>query len=144
MTVCGEKVDIEDFEGAEERVVHPKSDEQRQRLSKAISNLLIFSSLDDVSLTLTCSPVKFFKLFCFTMNLDFSLCLLFGDVTDWVSWTGDNRRAERCLKQDSCFPISCFFMSLFNLRMRFHNVFIHNSLKAEKALLRFKLDLDTQ
>ena len=48
MSAEGYDPDASDDED-EERVVHPKTDQQRERLSKVISKMLIFSSLDIVS-----------------------------------------------------------------------------------------------
>jgi len=49
ISVCGERFDPFEEDNDEERVVHPKTDEQRERLAAVVSKMLIFSSLDEVS-----------------------------------------------------------------------------------------------
>lgn len=51
-SVSAERYDPEaDDDDDEAKVVHPKSDEQRQRLNEAVSNILLFKSLDTEQMT---------------------------------------------------------------------------------------------
>lgn len=47
-SVFAEQYDPEEDED-DEKVVYPKSDEQRKRLGEAVKNILLFRSLDQVS-----------------------------------------------------------------------------------------------
>ncbi|XP_064607222.1 cAMP-dependent protein kinase type II regulatory subunit-like [Liolophura sinensis] len=50
-SVSAERYDPETDEGdTDEKIIHPKSDEQRWRLSEAIQNILLFRSLDNAQL----------------------------------------------------------------------------------------------
>lgn len=48
-SVFAEHYDPEDDDEEPEKVVNPKSDQQRKRLAEAIKNILLFRSLDGVS-----------------------------------------------------------------------------------------------
>lgn len=47
-SVSAERYDPEADNDEEEKVIHPKTDEQRERLRQVMANLLIFKALDPV------------------------------------------------------------------------------------------------
>ena len=60
-SVFAEHYDPEEEED-EEKLIYPKSDEQRKRLGEAVKNILLFRSLDQVSLFC----ISFYKHYSYT------------------------------------------------------------------------------